>query len=68
MVNREAFEQVCKDLEGSDEKPPMLLTFAHIGAVFGEDFYFMLIESLMDAQDAARAIQGAMNRLQGKGE
>lgn len=58
MVNREAFEQVSKDLEGGEA-----LTFAHIGAIFGDEFYFMVIECLMDAQDAARAIQGAIARL-----
>lgn len=59
-VNREAFEEVVKDLEGGQ-----LLTYAHIGAIFGDQFYFMVIESLMDAQDAARAIQGAIARLAG---
>lgn len=58
MVNREAVEQVAKDLEGGE-----LLTYAHIGSIFGDEFYFMLIESFMDAQDAARAIQGAIARL-----
>lgn len=63
MVNREAVEQVAKDLEGGEQ-----LTIAHLGAVFGDDVYFMIIEMLLDSQDAARAIQGAMNRLQGKAE
>jgi hypothetical protein len=57
-VNKEAFEDVVKDLQAGAE-----LTFAHIGAVFGDTFYFMIIEALMDAQDAARAIQGAIARL-----
>lgn len=57
-ANREAFDNVAADLESGQQ-----LTFAHIGAVFGDEFYFMIIESLMDAQDAARAIQGAMARL-----
>lgn len=61
MVNREAVEQVAADLEGGEQ-----LTIAHLGAVFGEDVYFMVIEMLLDSQDAARAIQNAMLRLSGR--
>ncbi len=39
------------------------LTFSHIGAVFGEDYWIMLVSCLMDAGDAARAVAGAMQRL-----
>ena len=55
--NRKAFKQVCKDLETEE------LTLAHIGSVFGEPFWIMIVSCFLDSQDAARAIQGAMNRL-----
>lgn len=58
MVNREAVDKVAADLEGGEQ-----LTLAHVGAVFGDEFYFIVIEMLLDSQDAARAIQSAMNRL-----
>lgn len=60
--NDEAYQSVKADLEGGE-----LLTFAHIGEVFGPDFWYLIVESLMDAQEAARAIQGAISRLS-KGE
>ncbi len=62
-VNKEAFEKVCADLEGGQ-----LLTLEHIGFVFGDDFWIMMVTALMDAQDAARAIQGAISRLAGRAE
>jgi hypothetical protein len=62
MVNREAFDTVVADLEAGNQ-----LTLAHIGSVFGEDFWIMIVECLLDSQDAARAIQGAINRLRGGG-
>lgn len=62
MVQRypddKAYKKVKIDLQKGRE-----LTFAHIGAVFGPEFWYMVVESLMDAQEAARAIQGAINRL-----
>lgn len=39
------------------------LTFEDIGKVFGPEFYVMIIYMLMDAQDASRAIAGAISRL-----
>lgn len=57
-VNREALEKVEADLAAGEE-----LTFAHVGAVFGDDFWVLLVYAFLDAQDAARAIQGAINRL-----
>lgn len=57
-INREALEKVEADLNEGNE-----LTFAHIGSVFGSDFWILLVYAFLDAQDAARAIQGAMNRL-----
>jgi hypothetical protein len=55
--NKSAFKRVCDELE---TKP---LTFQQVGAVFGEDFWVLLVYSLMDAGEASRAIQGAINRL-----
>lgn len=43
------------------------ITFEMVGRVFGADFWMLMVCSLMDAQDAARAIAGAINRLS-KGE
>lgn len=62
-VNKKEFKRVVKELEGDDTTPGRELTFADIGAVFGADFWEMLVIALMDAQDAARAIQGAIGRL-----
>ena len=56
--NRKAFKQVCTDLKAGQE-----LTLAHIGSVFGEPFWTMIVSCFLDSQDAARAIQNAMNRL-----
>ena len=39
------------------------ITFEMVGRVFGPDFWMLIVYSLMDATDAARAIQGAINRL-----
>ncbi len=57
-INREAFEAVAKEAENGAE-----LTFEMLGRVFGSDFWEMLVIALMDAQDAARAIQGAIGKL-----
>jgi len=61
-IDRQALDMVEADLEAGNE-----LTFSHVGAVFGTRFWILLVASLMDASDAARAIQGAINRLR-KGE
>ena len=39
------------------------LTLAMIGDVFGPDAWCLIVNCLMDAGDAARAIQGSINRL-----
>ncbi len=57
-VNRAAFEEIASRLEGGED-----LTFEHIGDVFGKHFYMILLFSLMEAQSAARAIDGAMRKL-----
>jgi hypothetical protein len=38
------------------------------GSVFGPDFYQMVIYLLLDSNDAARAIAGAVNRLKEGGK
>lgn len=60
-VDRKALDLVEEDLEKGNE-----LTFAHIGTVFGQEFWELLVMALMDAQDAARRIQGAISRLRGE--
>jgi hypothetical protein len=59
-IDREALELVEADLEKGQE-----LTLKHVGDVFGTDFWELIVMLLLDAQDAARAIQGAVNRLRG---
>lgn len=39
------------------------LDYAMIGDIFGQEFWIMLVYTFLDANDAARAIQGAINRL-----
>lgn len=57
-IDHKALELVEDDLEkGAD------LTFQHVGEVFGTDFWVLLVEGFLDSQEAARAIQGAINRL-----
>lgn len=59
--DRDAFERVATLLdEGAD------LTFEMVGDVYGKEFWMALVMTLMDAGDAARAIQGAVARLSGK--
>lgn len=58
MANKRAFKEVCASLDAGND-----LTLADVEAVFGADFSMMLIYTLMDANDAARAIQGAIARL-----
>jgi hypothetical protein len=53
-----AYSRVKADLKAGQE-----LTFAHIGEVFGPEFWYLIVEALMDSQDAARAIHGAISRL-----
>lgn len=59
--NRIAFDQVCKELEDGQQ-----LTLSHIGRIFGQPFWEMTVFLLLDSQDAARAIQGAIARLAGR--
>ena len=43
--------------------PVDCLSFTDIGDVFGAEFYEMMLYALMDAGEAARVIQGCVNRL-----
>lgn len=61
--NKAAFKEVMADLATGNE-----LTFHHCGMVFGPDFYELLIYAFLDANDAARAIQGAIGRLRAGGK
>jgi hypothetical protein len=54
---------VIEDLEKGAE-----LNLKHVGDVFGSDFWELIVMLLLDAQDAARAIQGAINRLRDDAE
>lgn len=56
--NVEAFNDVCTALDAGQE-----LTLEMLGDVFGQPFWIILVYSLLDANDAARAIQGAISRL-----
>jgi hypothetical protein len=61
-TDKSAFERVTTDIERGDA-----LTLEMVGDVFGKDFYILIITLLLDAQEAALAIQGSMLRL-AKGE
>lgn len=58
MPSQVEFDKVCDELNDGDD-----LTLEMVERVFGADFSMMLIYTLMDANDAARAIQGAIARL-----
>ncbi len=63
-LNKEAFEKLVAEVESGN---PSELTLEMVGDVFGKDFYLLIITLLLDAQEAALAIQGSMLRLT-KGE
>jgi hypothetical protein len=56
-----AYELVKAEIEKG--KP---LTHAMVGDVFGPDYWCLTVQSLLDAGDAARAIQGSIARLSGR--
>ena len=58
VPNKQAFKRVCEQLEAGEA-----LTFRMVGEVFGPEFWEMVVFSYMDANDAARAVQGAIARL-----
>lgn len=53
--NDDAYGDVSIRLANGEE-----LTFEMIGDIFGQEFWMILVYSLMDAQDASRAIAGAI--------
>lgn len=56
--DKKAFKAICtRNLESEP------LTLSDVGNVFGQRFWEMLVYSLLDAGEAARAVQGAINRL-----
>ena len=55
--DKKAFKDVCTKLETAP------LTLEMVGDVFGKSFWMLLVGALMDASDAARAVQGAIFRL-----
>ena len=57
-VDADAFEIVKAQIDGGGQ-----LTIEHLLDVFGKDAALLFILALLDAGDAARAIQGAMARL-----
>ena len=57
--NKKHFTEVCKYLDEGQE-----LTLEMIGHVFGPNFYLIQLYTLMDAAEAARAIQLASARVQ----
>jgi hypothetical protein len=56
--SKKAFLKVCERLEEGEE-----LDLEMIGDVFGPAFWMILVGTLLDANDAARAIQNSINRL-----
>lgn len=57
-AREKAFSDHCYRLDHGE-----MLSFDAIGRVYGHEFYMLLIHALMDANDAARAISGAIRRL-----
>ena len=64
--DKKAFKRVCELLKGADPDEAPHLTFRYIGDIFGPAFYELILYALLDAQDAARAIQLASARLSGR--
>ena len=60
-ANRQAFEDVARRLDAGED-----FTFTMIGEIFGQEFWVLLVYTLMDANDAARAISDAISSLRGK--
>lgn len=57
-TDQEAFETVSEALKHGQP-----LTHEMVGSVFGSQFWSLLVYTMLDSNDAARAIQGAINRL-----
>lgn len=59
LPSREAFEKLYKELETGERG----LTLSDVGRVFGQPFWELLVMCMLDANDAARAIQMSMLRM-----
>lgn len=60
-INKEAFERVCEELE--DDTKGNHLTFEHLGEIFGQPLWIMLVGTLLDARESARVISNALKRV-----
>lgn len=58
--NKKAFKALCAAYVAD---PDHTLTLLDVGKVFGDDFWMLLVYAFLDANDAARAIQGSIARL-----
>ena len=58
MASDKAYKEVKTELGKG-----LPLTLEMVGRVYGPDFWMLLVYALMDSNDAARAIQGAIQRL-----
>jgi hypothetical protein len=63
MASITKFKEIQSALKNGND-----LTLEMVGYVFGNDFWVLLVQTMMDSNDAARAIQGAINRLSTKPE
>lgn len=63
-VNREAVERLNAKLEENADS----MNLSDIGDVVGQPFWELIVMLLLDAQDAARAIQLATARIRGNAE
>ena len=58
-MDRAAFKRIYERHANEDD----VLSWEDVGDVFGKEVWMMLVYTMMDANDAARAIQGAIGRL-----
>lgn len=63
-VNREAVERLNTKLEENADS----LNLSDVGDICGQPFWELIVMLLLDAQDAARAIQLATARIRGNAE
>ena len=64
--DKKAFKQVCTEVSAAVDGRALTLT--DIGNVFGPAFWEMLVYCFLDANDAARAVAGAINRLRSEAQ
>jgi len=58
MVNAKGLKGTKAKLKAGEE-----LTLEMVGDVFGQEFWILIVEVLLDSQDAARAIQLAVAKV-----